>query len=76
MATLTLDFNDKELKILNDYMEANKISLKDLPKLITSFLTIEKYNDETIKAIEEVENNIGLSKVFTSIKDLKDDLNA
>lgn len=33
-------------------------------------------NAETIKAIEDARNGIGLSKGFTSVKDLMEDLNA
>lgn len=76
MTTLTLNFNDDEMKLINEYMKANKISLADLPSIFTSFLTVKKYNDETLRVIEEVENNIGLSREFTNINDLMDDLNA
>ena len=37
-----------------------------------SFLEIP--NHETIKAIQDIENGIGLSREFASIKDLMDDL--
>lgn len=70
MTTLTLNFNDNEMEIIKEYMKVNKISMADLPGILTSFLTIEKYNNETKRVIEEVENGIGLSKTFTSIKDL------
>lgn len=76
MTALTLNFNDNEIEIINEYMKANKISLADLPSIFTSFLTVKKYNDETLRVIEEVENNIGLSREFTNINDLMDDLNA
>lgn len=33
-------------------------------------------NEETIKAIEDMENGIGLSRGFTSVKELMEDLNA
>lgn len=33
-------------------------------------------NEETCKAIENARNGIGMSKSFTSIKDLMEDLNA
>lgn len=74
MTALTLNFNDNEIEIINEYMKANKISLADLPSIFTSFLTIGKYNNETLRVIEEVENNIGLSREFTNINDLMDDL--
>lgn len=34
------------------------------------------FNSETINAIEEVKNGIGLSRSFTSVDELMDDLNA
>lgn len=74
MTALTLNFNDNEIEIINEYMKANKISLADLPSIFISFLTIGKYNNETLRVIEEVENNIGLSREFTNINDLMDDL--
>lgn len=55
MTTLTLNFNDDEMKIINDYMETNKINLSDLPSILTSFLTIGKYNAETLEAMREAE---------------------
>lgn len=55
MTTLTLNFNDDEMKLINEYMKANKISLADLPSIFTSFLTIGKYNDETLEAMKEAE---------------------
>lgn len=74
MTALTLNFNDDEMKLINEYMKANKISLTDLPSIFTSFLTIKKYNVDTLRIMEEVENNIGLSKEFTNINDLMDNL--
>ncbi len=37
---------------------------------------IEIINAETLRVIEEVQNNIGLSREFTNINDLMNDLNA
>lgn len=74
MTTLTLNFNDKELEILNEYMKANEITLKDLPSIITAFLNKDLEN-ETIKTIKEVEKGKGLSKTFNNINDLLVDLN-
>lgn len=79
MTALTLrNFNDEEMEIINEYMKANKITMTDLPSILTSLLTIGKYNDETKRVIEEVEveKGIGLSKVFTSLEELKEELNA
>ena len=39
-------------------------------------LTVEIPNDETKKAIENVRNGVGLSKGFTSVKELMEDLYA
>ena len=39
-------------------------------------LTTEIPNDETKKAIENVRNGVGLSKGFTSVKELMEDLYA
>ncbi|MEG2000360.1 MAG: type II toxin-antitoxin system RelB/DinJ family antitoxin [Evtepia sp.] len=37
---------------------------------------IDKPNAETIQAMENVKNGIGLSKAFTSVEDLMEDLSA
>lgn len=39
-------------------------------------LSINDYNKETQKAVEEVENGIGLSKVYENIDEMFEDLNA
>lgn len=37
-------------------------------------LSIDDYNEETRKAIEDVENGIGLSKPYTNVKELMRDM--
>lgn len=39
-------------------------------------ISLQSPNDTTIKTLENVRNNIGLSKEFKSVKELMDDLNA
>ena len=39
-------------------------------------LTAEVPNEETIRAIENVRNGVGLSRGFTSVAELMEDLNA
>jgi len=39
-------------------------------------LRVEKPNAETLAAIDDVNNNRNMSKTFTSVDDLKEDLNA
>ena len=43
---------------------------------IPSALEEEVPNQETLKAIENVSNGIGLSRPFTSVRELMEDLNA
>lgn len=43
-------------------------------KALPFALSINDYNEETRKAIEEVENGIGLSKPYTDIKELMHDM--
>ena len=37
---------------------------------------IRRYNEETEQAIQNVNNGVNLSKVFTSVEELMEDLNA
>ncbi|MGL4484033.1 MAG: type II toxin-antitoxin system RelB/DinJ family antitoxin [Anaerovoracaceae bacterium] len=39
-------------------------------------LSVDVPNEETIQAIENVKNRVGLSKGFSTVKDLMEDLNA
>ena len=39
-------------------------------------VTMDVPNAETVKAMRETQNNIGLSKGFTSVSELMEDLNA
>lgn len=45
-------------------------------KTVPFALSINDYNKETQEAIEEVENGIGLSKVYKNLDELFEDLNA
>lgn len=41
MTEITLNFTDDELEILNEYIKVNKISMEDLPAILTNFLIDE-----------------------------------
>lgn len=76
MIALTLNFKDDEIEIINKYMKANKINLADLPSIFTSFLITEKYNNETIRAMEEAERIVKDPNIksYSNTKDLFKDL--
>lgn len=87
MAQTTITFRiDEDMKEeLNGICEALGLTLSGALTIFAKKMINERGlpfevklspNFETIKAMKEVEANTGLSKTFTSVKELMEDLNA
>lgn len=82
MTTIFLEIDDTDARLLESYAALQEITAKEYayralknslnsePRLISS------YNEETQRAIEDIEHGRNLSRRFHSVEDLMEDLNA
>lgn len=67
-------FSDLGLSMTTAFIAFTKQSVRE--QRIPFSLSRNVPNAETIKAMDNVKNGIGMSKVFTSVEELMEDLNA
>ena len=72
--TMTAAFNIFAKKAVREYRIPFEIG-GEIPNAVTSPFSASS-NAVTRKAIEDAENGIGMSRSFSSVKDLMEDLNA
>lgn len=84
-ATITFRIDEEMKEELNGICEALGLTLSGALTIFAKKMINERGlpfdlkltpNFETIKAMKEVEENKGLSKTFSSVKELMEDLNA